>query len=280
MIHAVDQLTLSRDVLLIIPTHRHALCLPLAIASAQQQSVEDIDIVVIGDGVGDDTRDAISPILAGDQRVRFVDLPKGARNGEQYRDAVIRKSAALIVTYLGDDDLFFPHHVETMTRCIDGVDFANPLPIFIRRDGRLDYLATNLADPMSLAWHLDPVKRRNSVSLTGATHTRRSYLALPHGWRPDPADRWSDHYMWEQYFQLYGFTARTALRATTAKFADSVRADMTPEERAAEVRAFAQLMAEPGFTATWNARIAERIRLSSVHSMLWITELEERLGLA
>lgn len=264
----------SRDILLIIPTHAHPLCLPLAVESAQRQTVDDIDIVVIGDGVSDDTRDAISPILAGDRRVRFLDLPKGARHGEEYRDAVIRQSKASIVSYLGDDDLLFAHHLDTMLQCIDGVDFTNPLPIFIRRGGALNYIATDLAIPESVAWHLDPVDRRNSVSLTGATHTRRSYLRLPHGWRPAPPGRWTDHYMWEQYFQLEGFTARTSPVATTAKFAQHSRTGMTQEQRAAELREASDRMRQPGFIPQWNAQVIERVRRESVMSLLRVTELE------
>lgn len=264
----------SRDTLLIIPTHAHPLCLPLAIESAQNQSVADIDIVVIGDGVSDDTRDVMSPILAGDARVRFLDLPKAIRHGEEYRDAVIRQSSAAVVSYLGDDDLLFPSHIETMRECVAGVDFANPLPIFIRQEGTLVYYPTDLANPKSIAWHLDPRIRRNSVSLTGVTHTRESYLRLPHGWRPAPKDRWADHYMWDQYFQLDGFTARTSSLATTLKFEQSAREDMTAVARASELRAVVDMMSEPGFTERWNAGVAERIRLTAIEQLLRIAEFE------
>ena len=227
------ELVTSRDVLLIIPTHCHPMCLPFAIESAQNQSVQDMDIAVIGDGVGDDTRDVMSAILASDPRVRFLDLAKAIRHGEEYRDAVIRQSAASIISYLGDDDLLFPHHVETMRQCIGGVDFANPLPVFVNRDGTLDYVDADLARPACIAWHLEPrLPVNNAVSLTGATHTRQSYLRLPHGWRPAPAGRPTDHYMWEQYFHLDGFAARTSHLATTAKFHQSIRDDMTDEARA------------------------------------------------
>lgn len=268
------ELVTSRDTLLIVPTHSHPLCLPMALESAQHQSVGDIDIVVIGDGVSDDTRDAMSPILAGDERVRFLDLPKAIRHGEEYRDSVIRQSAASIISYLGDDDLIFPHHIETMRSCVAGVDFANPLPIFIRQEGTLVYCATDLSNPQSIAWHMSSRFRRNSISLTGVTHTRESYLRLPHGWRPAPKDRWADHYMWEQYFQLDGFTARTSPVATTLKFEQSAREDMTAVARASEIRAVLNMMAEPDFTERWNAGVAERIRLTAVEQLLRITELE------
>ena len=64
--------------------------------------------------------------------------------------------------------------------------------------------------------------------------------------------------MWEQYFLLDGFTARTSHRATTAKFNQSLRGDMTDEARAAEIRAFAVRMDEEDFIARWDAKVAER----------------------
>ena len=258
----------ASDTLLIIPTHNHPNCLPLALASAQNQSFGDIDIVVIGDGVADDTRDALSPILAADRRVRFVDVPKGQRHGESHRDVVIRASGASVISYLGDDDLLFPRHLESMRMCLGGVDFAKPLPVFIDRGGDPLYYATDLANPESVALHLPPIRRRNSVSLTGVTHTRESYLRLPHGWRPAPPDRWADHYMWEQYFELDGFRGRTFPLATTAKFEQSCRDDMTEVQRAAEIRTFADRMADPDFVAMWNFTVAEKVRASSVDNFV------------
>ena len=46
--------------IVLVPTHDHAALLAHSIASAQRQTVEDLDIVVIGDAVGDDTRDLLA----------------------------------------------------------------------------------------------------------------------------------------------------------------------------------------------------------------------------
>lgn len=145
-----------------------------------------------------------------------------------------------------------------MRGCVAGVDFANPLPVVVLRDDRLHYWATDLANPLSVAWHFDPANPRNSVSLTGATHTRQSYDRLPYGWRPAPPGRWTDHYMWEQYFQLEGIAARTSALATTAKFDARAREDMTDQERADEIRAFALRISEPGMLQRWNDYVAEQ----------------------
>lgn len=270
----VGQVPTGRDTLIIIPTHAHPGCLPLAVGSVQAQTVEDLDIVVIGDGVTDDTRAAIAPILAGDERVRFLDLPKAPRHGEEYRDAVIRQSAASVVGYLGDDDLLLPHHVATMRDCLQGVDFANPFPVFIRRDGSIYLIATDLANPACVAWHINPRLPRNSVSLTGVTHTRASYLRLPYGWRPAPPGFPTDQYMWHQYFRLEGFTARTSTESTTLKFAQAERDDMSDAQRADELEFWARGLAAEGFAEIWNAEVTDGIRRAAVDYVLQLTDME------
>jgi hypothetical protein len=268
----------QRDNLLIIPTHNHPETLPFAVCSAQNQSEQDLGIVVIGDGVTDDTRDAIAPILQSDDRVSFLDRPKALRHGEKYRDEVIRASKATTIAYLGDDDLLFPDHIETLAELLTGVDFVNSLPIFINPDGTLVHLVSDLSIPESVKWHLDPMDRRNTVSLTGVMHTRNSYLSLPFGWRPAPQGRWTDHYMWEQFFSMPNFTARTSIRATTAKFPHNGREGLSGIQRGLEVQEFAQQMSTPGFVDSWNARVRECQRQTIARLAIEETSLRAQLA--
>lgn len=264
---------LERPNLLIIPTHAHAHTLPFALQSAQNQSIQNLDIVVIGDGVTDETRDAVSPFLP-DDRIHFLDMPKGIRHGEEYRDVVIRNSPAEVVSYLGDDDLLFPQHTELMRQQLSGVDFVNPLPIFINVDGSLDYVPTDLGTPASLLWHLDDAVHRNSVSLTGVMHTKESYLRLPFGWRPAPQGRWTDHFMWHQYFQLQGFQAKTLPISTTAKFGDGERKGMKVEKRVREIKKLLDESIHADFQEKWNERVFGVVRAKSVEQLLKLQNID------
>ena len=173
--------------LVIVPTHDHASTLDLAVRSALEQTVAELEVVVIGDGVGDDTREVMSRLIADDDRVRFVDRPKSPSRGEEARHEVILASAAPVVTYLGDDDLFWPDHVESMLALLADHDFAHPFPVVVEADGSLATLPTDLADPACVEWHLHP--GHNTVSLTGAAHTVELYRRLPAGWQAPPAGR-------------------------------------------------------------------------------------------
>jgi len=277
---ALANLRTDASVTLIIPTHNHPSTVAWALASAQHQTLEDLHIVVIGDGVGDDTRDALNPLLLEDDRISFLDLPKGQSHGEAYRDDVIRSVESPVVAYLGDDDLLFADHLQTMTQLLDGNDFAHPLPVFVNLDGSLEVVPTDLADQDCVNWHLNDLVFRNAVSLTGVVHTRDSYLRLQRGWHPAPAGQPTDLYMWREYFALPGFRGATSRASTTMKFGDHLRVGVSAEEREAEIAEAWQAMRSPGAAELWASRVTEAIREAAVKYLLnWSWVQNENLEL-
>ena len=116
------------DATILIPTHRHAAVLPLALRSALGQHGVSIEVFVVGDGVEDDTRAALEPFLA-DSRVRFFDFPKGERHGERHRHVALQEAAGEIICYLSDDDLLLPGHLVEMRRLLEHADFAHGAPV-------------------------------------------------------------------------------------------------------------------------------------------------------
>ena len=61
----------------IVPTHSHASTLPRSVRSALSQTERDIEVIVVGDGVDEPTPEAAQALVEADDRVRFVDNPKG-----------------------------------------------------------------------------------------------------------------------------------------------------------------------------------------------------------
>ena len=125
---------MSPRVEILIPTHDHPMLLPFAVATALEQTVAASRIVVIGDGVGDDTRDVMAELCRGDANLLLVDLPKAGRTGERHRHRVLVDSEADVVTYHSDDDLLFPDHVERMIDLVDHADVVMPLGANFRPD--------------------------------------------------------------------------------------------------------------------------------------------------
>jgi hypothetical protein len=251
-------------VLVIVPTHDHHETLAFSVRSILEQTVTDIEVVIVGDGVTTEVRSVAQDLCAADERVRFEDRPKTARHGEELRDRVVRESTAPFIAYNGDDDLWFPDHLETMLSTIEGFDFAHPLPILIDAHGVPYFLPSNLRDPSSIAWHLGP-KPRNSISLSGVVHTRESYMRLPHGWRTTPAGRWTDHYMWEQFFEQDWFRGVTAPRSTTLKLVAVGRDEERTGSRAAEMQAWWDRLHSPEFANVWDRSVRDAMWRAAVN---------------
>jgi glycosyltransferase involved in cell wall biosynthesis len=231
------------DATILVPTHRHARLLPYALTSALAQEGASVEVFVVGDGVEDDTREAVAPFL--DQGVRFYDKPKGARHGERHRHEALADATGRIVCYLSDDDLLLPHHVAEMSRLLADADFAHSAPFVVAPDGVLRFAAVDLSEPGFFA--LLRTGDWNRISLTGAAHTLDAYRRLPHGWRPAPPGVPTDLHMWRQFLELPGLRARTGSRVTALHLPDPSRSHLSADERARELESWWTRSRRPGF---------------------------------
>jgi hypothetical protein len=248
-------------VTVILPTHNHASSVDLAGWSVLRQSVRSLELVVIGDGATPEVRAAVVPLLS-DERVRFIDRPKTSSRAELVRHEVLVEARSRYVCYLGDDDIMLPDHVAATLERLENVDFTHPLPVFIDRDGTLGAHPTDLAEPRCRLWHQHP--RRNAVSLSGVGHRLDAYLGLPRGWQEAPPGRWSDHYMWQQWFATPGFRYATGDQPTVLKFDASVRTEMTGRQRRAEILAWLERSQQPGFNAWLADQAADANRRAAI----------------
>jgi hypothetical protein len=248
-------------VTVIIPTHDHASTLDLAVNSVLRQTLDAIEVVIIGDGVGDDTRDVVSSLVC-DGRVRFLDTAKSPSRAELARHRVLCEARTPYVCYLGDDDLMLPDHVESTVEQLQMVDFTHSLPVFIERDGSLGFYLTDIADPRCVAWHLRPA--HNAISLTGVGHRLDSYLSLPEGWHEPPPGIWSDHYMWQQWFRVPSLRFSTGDRPTVLKFYEATRKDMVGAARRTELMDWLDKTTQPGFANTLAAEAVAVVRREAI----------------
>lgn len=256
---------------LIIPTHNHPETLQWSIKSAQEQTISSVRIVVIGDGVSDDSRDVVQKIMQEDSRVHFIDKPKAKRHGEEYRHETIEQFNEPLIAYLGDDDLLFPNHLEILIETIGDYNFVNSFPVIIRPNSSIHVIPTQISDHRFIDWHLND-ERRNSISLTGVMHTREIYLKLPIGWSPAPESDYSDHYMWKKIFAHPDFKGITSNFATTAKFASNLRVHMTASDRELEIASFWEEMKNPNFQHAWNSKVSQSVLMSAYELHLGLTD--------
>ncbi len=228
----------------IIPTHDHGPTLRISVATALAQTVEDIEVFVIGDGVPELTREIVGEFMNADERVRFFDHAKGPRHGESYRDEALEEARGEIVCYLSDDDIWFPEHVETMRDLLADADFAATLPVRFKADGQIVTWPTDIA--------LRSSQRRmlaggNYVPLSNAAHTLAAYRRLPQGWSTAPPGIATDLFMWQKFLRLPGVRLRSGTRPTELHFPTQQRSDWSLDERVAELEEWARKAADPAW---------------------------------
>jgi len=250
---------------ILIPTFRHAKLLPHALASALDQTVTDLEVFVVGDGVEDSTRAVLEPFLA-DARVRFFDRPKGPRNGEVHRHAALQGASGRIVCYLSDDDLLLRGHVAEMLRLLEGADFAHPAPARLAALGVLDFFPWNYSrqEFVDIAHG-----RRGSIGLTGTAHTVNAYQRLPHGWRTTPSGMSTDHYMWLQFLDLPDLRCAMSDRLTYLSFPDPVWGQLGEDDRAAELEKWLRRSREDRFEEEIDGVLRDAIRRAAEDYHLW-----------
>lgn len=106
MVQKTDQETPVVSV--VLPTHNRPLMLREAIVSVVQQTFQGWELIVVGDGAGDDTELAVREF--DDPRIRYIHQKQTGLPGA--RNTGVRASRGRLINLLDDDDAFFPYKFE------------------------------------------------------------------------------------------------------------------------------------------------------------------------
>lgn len=107
--------------------------LPFSIGSVLRQEFADFEVLVVGDGCTDDSEAVVNAI--GDSRVRWINLPTNAGHQSAANNEGLKQARGELVAYLGHDDLWFPHHLSSLTEKIaDGYDLVYGLTALVLTD--------------------------------------------------------------------------------------------------------------------------------------------------
>jgi GalNAc5-diNAcBac-PP-undecaprenol beta-1,3-glucosyltransferase len=227
----------------IIPTHDHADTLWFAVESVLQQTHQDFEIFIIGDGAPARTREIAEALHAREPRIHYFPFEKGLRHGESHRDTVIAKTSAEFVCYMSDDDLWFPDHLETMSQLLRDADLAHTMQIEVYPDGKArTWIFDADVDPLGR----DSLRRsRPTFGLECGGHTLAAYRRLPIGWHPAPAEMPSDFYFYRLFLQQ-PWCRYTSFKWPTALHLSSVtRRGWSLPARVAELSAVASVVQDP-----------------------------------
>jgi len=99
----------------LIPTFNRPRYLSEALASVLHQSYRSLQVIVINDG-GEDISDIVNS--ADDSRLVFINRKENRGKAFSLNEALARAEGKY-VAYLDDDDLFYPHHIETLVNVLE-----------------------------------------------------------------------------------------------------------------------------------------------------------------
>jgi glycosyltransferase involved in cell wall biosynthesis len=99
----------------IIPVYNRAHVVGDAIRSVLDQTCQDFEIVVVDDGSQDDSASVITSFQ--DPRIRFI--RQANAGGGAARNTAIDASKGRFIAPLDSDDVFLPHHLETMKALLE-----------------------------------------------------------------------------------------------------------------------------------------------------------------
>ena len=256
----------------LIPAYRSAHTLAIAVRSALRQTVPDLEVLIVGDGVDEATRAVAVAVAHEDSRVRFLDLPKGENRGERNRDVGIRAAQSDVIAYLADDDILLPAHVENVLELMRDHNFVQSRNGYIGPGDVLELFPADLSDPLNIAWHLqDPP--RNAVSITGTAHSRDLYFRLDHGWEVTPPGIWTDLHMWRAFFRHPDFLGATHEALTTLQFPATVYPDICNEDLRSMMQRWDSFSRHPDVVERTAALVAEAERRTLVNLSMRLTEI-------
>lgn len=251
----------------LVPTHNHAETLRYSVGSALCQTLADFELLIVGDGCDEATRMIARDLAAGDARVRFLDFPKGPRKGEAHRHAALAEAKGRIVAYLGDDDLWLPHHLQTLDGLLRDADFGHTLHAGLNKSGALFFLSSDLENAALRQWVIS--SGHNQFDFTFGGHTLAAYRRLPGGWHTIPEQTVAaDLHMWRQFLREPWCTARTAMVATGLCSQTHLRPALTHAARAEELAAWTHRMSQPGFVEQFQRTALAAINRTAVEAMM------------
>lgn len=263
--------------------------LRLTVESILAQTVQDIEVFIIGDGVHPVTRECALALERADARVRFFDHPKHERRGEPYRDDALKMARGRIVCYCCDRDLYLPHHVEEMARLLQDSDMANGLPVRVLDKGMAAEFAFDLANPEDRKAFQVSARSKNpvlgvAVPLSVGAHTLDAYRRLAQGWAPTPPDVYTDLHFWAKFAADAQMRLRSGYRFTVLNFPRGEHPGLSTHKRFEELAVWAERIKDPDRVAAlereamevvirdraWRARLMRRVIEFSYLNLRWM----------
>jgi glycosyltransferase involved in cell wall biosynthesis len=238
----------SPRVSVIIATYNRSEVLRYAIASVLNQSMDDLELLVVGDGCTDDSGQVVADI--GDPRLRWINLPENTGHQSGPNNRGLQEAKGEFVAYLGHDDLWLRHHLACTTRKLEETGAAFAHSLLVSMPTAEDRSGTPIF-PKPQFGHGGPpsctVHRRSVTEKIGGWRDYRTLVIAP---ETDFFNRAT----------AAGFSAVFVPRLTAIKFPASKRKDVYRTRSDLEQAYWSQRIAEPDFEVEHLVHMVEALR--------------------
>jgi glycosyltransferase involved in cell wall biosynthesis len=128
---AADSKTSAPLATIITATYNWSTVLRFAIQSVLWQTLQNFEMLIIGDGCTDDSEEVVASFR--DSRLRWHNLPENSGHQSVPNNTGLAMARGKYIAYLGHDDLWYPTHLATLVNELQkpGADIANSLCLMI-----------------------------------------------------------------------------------------------------------------------------------------------------
>lgn len=172
----------SPQVTVIIATYNSSKTLYYALKSLLNQTFQNFEAWIIGDKCTDDSENIVMSFA--DDRLHWFNRESNSGRQPAPNNEGIRRAKGKFIAYLGHDDLWMPHHLETLHKAVseENIDFAYPITIGIAPE-RIQYLLGQLTIGLNFDSFQTPPSSwfHKKDLLTRVGCWAENYLALDEG---------------------------------------------------------------------------------------------------
>jgi glycosyltransferase involved in cell wall biosynthesis len=145
----------KQKVTVIIATYNSSGTLYYTLKSLLNQTFQDFEAWIVGDGCTDDSENIVMSFS--DKRLNWFNREsKSGRQGAPNNEG-LRRAKGEYIAYLGHDDLWMPHHLETLHKVAseENIDFAYPITVGIAPE-KIQYLLGQLTSGIDFNHFMTP----------------------------------------------------------------------------------------------------------------------------
>jgi glycosyltransferase involved in cell wall biosynthesis len=196
----------------IIPTHNRCETVLLAARSALAQTRAPEQVIVICDGCTDGSAERLREL--GDERVEVLEVPKAHGYGYGHRNTAVAMARGSVVSWLADDDLFLPDHLERAAEYWDAgnADLVTAPAVWVREDDTLVHVGNDLGVEAARI-----ALRTTCETIMGTVTVRAGLIEQVGGWDGE-LPRGGDWTLWLRCVEHPGVAVWATLEPTVLHF--------------------------------------------------------------